>query len=79
MCQYAKITATLLACNDEFITPLVAELGLIDPVLYSKKSKKYVPLQSFLELIHMLGNKEILRELAKEILDRLPVIELGER
>lgn len=79
MCQYAKIAATLLACNgDEIVTPLVAELGPIDPVLYNKKSKKYVPLQSILELIRMLGNKEIPRELAKEILDRLPVIELGD-
>ncbi len=77
--RYAKSAATLLACGgDEIVMLPITELGPIDPVLYDERSDKYVPLQSILELIHMLGSKEIPKELAREILDRIPVIELGD-
>ncbi len=77
--RYAKSAAALLACcGDEIAMLPIAELGPIDPVLYDERSGKYVPLQSILELIDMLASRDIPRDLAREILDKLPVIEFGD-
>jgi len=77
--RYAKSAATLLACcGDEIVMLPIAELGPIDPVLYDERSGKYVPLQSILELIDMLASREMPRDLVREILDKLPVIEFGD-
>jgi len=77
--RFAKSAATLLACaGDEVAMLPVAELGPIDPVLYDEKRGRYVPLQSILEIIDMLAAKQVPRDMLREILDRIPVLELGD-
>ena len=75
--RYAKSAGTLLAlAGDELVMLPVAELGPIDPLLYDAKTGRYVPLQSILEMLDLLSGKT--RDLALAVLDRIPVIELGD-
>jgi len=77
--RYAKSAATLIACaGDEIVMLPVAELGPIDPVLHDPKTDRYVPLQSILEVVDLLARKNVPREIVREFVDRLPVIELGD-
>jgi hypothetical protein len=74
---YAKSAGTILAlAGDELVMLPVAELGPIDPLLYDAKTGRYVPLQSILEMLDLLSDKT--RDLALAVLDRIPVIELGD-
>jgi hypothetical protein len=75
--RYAKSAGTILAlAGDELVMLPVAELGPIDPLLYDAKTGRYVPLQSILEMLDLLSGKT--RDLALAVLDRIPVIELGD-
>lgn len=77
--RYAKSAATLIALSgDEVVMLPVAELGPIDPVIYDRKSERYVPLQSILEILDILRHKEVSRDVVNAILDRIPVLELGD-
>jgi hypothetical protein len=75
--RYAKSAGTILAlAGGELVMLPVAELGPIDPLLYDAKTGRYVPLQSILEMLDLLSGKT--RDLALAVLDRIPVIELGD-
>jgi ClpP class serine protease len=77
--RYAKSAATLLALSgDEVVMLPVAELGPVDPVIYDSKTERYIPLASILEVLDMLGQKNFPGELAKAVLERIPVVELGD-
>jgi hypothetical protein len=77
--RYAKSAATLLAlAGDEIVMLPVAELGPVDPVIYDPRTERYVPLQSILEILNLLSRGEISRDVVNAILERLPVIELGD-
>jgi ClpP class serine protease len=77
--RYAKSAATLLAlAGDEVVLLPVAELGPIDPVIYDSHIDRYIPLQSILEILDLLSQKGLTSELAKAILERIPVVELGD-
>jgi len=77
--RYAKSAATLLAlAGDEVIMLPVAELGPVDPVIYDHRTGRYVPLQSILEILNLLSRGEISKDVVNAILERLPVIELGD-
>ncbi len=77
--RYAKSAATLLAlAGDEVVMLPVAELGPVDPVIYDPRTGRYVPLQSILEILNLLSRGEISRDVVNAILERLPVIELGD-
>jgi hypothetical protein len=77
--RYAKSAATLLAlAGDEVVLLPVAELGPIDPVIYDSRSDRYIPLQSILEILDLLSQKGLTSELVKAILERIPVVELGD-
>jgi Periplasmic serine proteases (ClpP class) len=77
--RFAKSAAMMIACaSDEIVMTPIAELGPIDPVLREPKTGRYIPLQSILELLTMLSNKELPKNLVAEILNRLPIIELGD-
>jgi hypothetical protein len=77
--RYAKSAATLLAlAGDEVVLLPVAELGPIDPVIYDSHTERYIPLQSILEILDLLSQKGLTSELAKAILERIPVVELGD-
>lgn len=77
--RFAKSAAMMIACSsDEIVMTPIAELGPIDPVLREPKTGRYIPLQSILELLTMLSSKELPKNLVAEILNRLPIIELGD-
>ncbi|MFP3316568.1 MAG: hypothetical protein RXN91_09530 [Caldivirga sp.] len=67
--RFAKNAAVMIACaSDEIVMVSIAELGPIDPVLREPGSGRYIPLQSILELISMLGGKEPPKSLVAEVL-----------
>jgi ClpP class serine protease len=77
--RYAKSAATLLAlAGDEVVLLPVAELGPVDPVIYDSRNDRYIPLQSILEILDLLNQRGLTSELAKAILERIPVVELGD-
>jgi hypothetical protein len=77
--RYAKSAATLLAlAGDEVVLLPVAELGPVDPVIYDSRNERYIPLQSILEILDLLNQRGLTSELAKAILERIPVVELGD-
>ncbi|MGB9816431.1 MAG: SDH family Clp fold serine proteinase [Desulfurococcaceae archaeon] len=77
--RYAKSATTLLAlAGDEVVLLPVAELGPVDPVIYDSHIDRYIPLQSILEILDLLSQKGLTSELAKAILERIPVVELGD-
>jgi len=77
--RYAKSAATLLACSaDEVVVGPASELGPIDPVIEVPETRRYVPVQSLIELIEMIGKGSMAKEVVEEILKRIPVIELGD-
>jgi len=77
--RYAKSAATLLAlAGDEVVLLPVAELGPIDPVIYDSRGDRYIPLQSILEILDLLSQRGLTSELAKAILEKIPVVELGD-
>ena len=77
--RFAKSAAMMIACSsDEIVMTPIAELGPIDPVLRESRTNRYIPLQSILELLTMLSGRELPRNLITEILNRLPIIELGD-
>jgi hypothetical protein len=77
--RYAKSAATLLAlAGDEVVLLPVAELGPVDPVIYDSRTERYIPLQSILEILDLLNQRGLTSELAKAILERIPVVELGD-
>ncbi len=77
--RYAKSAATLLAlAGDEVVLLPVAELGPVDPVIYDSRGDRYIPLQSILEILDLLSQKGLTSELAKAILEKIPVVELGD-
>jgi ClpP class serine protease len=77
--RYAKSAATLLAlAGDEVVLLPVAELGPVDPVIYDSHTERYIPLQSILEILDLLSQKGLTSELAKAILEKIPVVELGD-
>ncbi|MCG2866871.1 MAG: hypothetical protein L7H08_05045 [Vulcanisaeta sp.] len=77
--RFAKSAAMMIACaSDEIVMTPIAELGPIDPVLREPRTGRYIPLQSILELLTMLSNRELPRNLVAEMLNRLPIIELGD-
>jgi ClpP class serine protease len=77
--RYAKSAATLLAlAGDEVVLLPVAELGPVDPVIYDSRGDRYIPLQSILEILDLLNQRGLTSELAKAILERIPVVELGD-
>ena len=77
--RFAKSAAMMIACaSDEIVMTPIAELGPIDPVLREPRTGRYIPLQSILELLTMLSSRELPKNLVAEILNRLPIIELGD-
>jgi len=77
--RFAKSAAMMIACaSDEIVMTPIAELGPIDPVLREPKTGRYIPLQSILELLTMLSSRELPKNLVAEMLNRLPIIELGD-
>jgi ClpP class serine protease len=77
--RYAKSAATLLAlAGDEVVLLPVAELGPVDPVIYDSRGDRYIPLQSILEILDLLNQRGLTSELAKAILEKIPVVELGD-
>jgi ClpP class serine protease len=77
--RYVKSAGTLLAlAGDEVVMLPIAELGPIDPVIYDSKTGRYIPLQSILEILDLLSRKDISKEVINAILERVPVIELGD-
>jgi len=77
--RYAKSAATLLAlAGDEVVLLPVAELGPVDPVIYDSRGDRYIPLQSILEILDLLSQRGLTSELAKAILEKIPVVELGD-
>ena len=62
------------------MTP-IAELGPIDPVIYYDRARRFVPIQSIMESFNRII--EALRSglpdrVISELLDRLPIIEIGD-
>ena len=77
--RYAKSAATLLAlAGDEVVLLPVAELGPVDPVIYDPNTNRYIPLQSILEILNLLSQRGLSGDIAKAILERIPVVELGD-
>lgn len=77
--RYVESAGTLLAlAGDEVVMLHIAELGPIDPVIYDSKTGRYIPLQSILEILDLLSRKDISKEVINAILERVPVIELGD-
>jgi len=76
--RFAKSAGTLLAlAGDELVMLPIAELGPIDPVIYDSKTEHYIPLQSILEILNILSSG-VSRDVVNAILEKLPVIELGD-
>jgi len=77
--RYAKSAATILAlAGDEIVMLPVAELGPVDPVIYDLSTKRYIPLQSILEILNLLSQKGLPGDLVKAVLEKTPVLELGD-
>ncbi len=77
--RWAKSAATILSCSgDEIILTRIAELGPIDPVIYVEKVKRYVPALSIIELFKTLPHLGLPENLLKDLLDKLPVMEIGD-
>ena len=77
--RYAKSAATILAlAGDEIVMLPVAELGPVDPVIYDLNTKRYIPLQSILEILNLLSQRGLPGDLVKAILEKTPVLELGD-
>ena len=77
--RYVKSAATLLAlAGDEVVMSPIAELGPIDPVIYDSRVGRYIPLQSILEILNLISRKDITKEVINLILEKVPVIELGD-
>ncbi len=77
--RLAKSVATLVACAaDEIVMHPPAELELIDPVIESPETKRYMPVLSLIELVEMLRKKGFDINVVKEISDKMPVTELGD-
>ena len=77
--RYVKSAATLLAlAGDEVVMSPIAELGPIDPVIYDSRVGRYIPLQSILEILNLISRKDITKEVINLILEKIPVIELGD-
>jgi hypothetical protein len=77
--RYAKSAGTLLAlAGDEVVMLPVAELGPVDPVVYDSRSGRYIPLQSILETLNLVSRGELSKDVVNAILERLPVLELGD-
>ena len=76
--RFAKSAGTLLAlAGDELVMLPIAELGPIDPVIYDSKTEHYIPLQSILEILNILSSG-VSRDVVNAVLEKLPVIELGD-
>ncbi|OYT38524.1 MAG: hypothetical protein B6U89_05735 [Desulfurococcales archaeon ex4484_58] len=77
--RWAKSAATILSCSgDEIVMTRIAELGPIDPVIYVEKVKRYVPALSIIELFKTLPHLGLPDNLLKDLLDKLPVMEIGD-
>jgi len=77
--RYAKSAATLIACAASEIVMLpIAELGPIDPVTFDPRARRYVPTQSLIDTVRLILETRIPKELASEVLDRLPITEIGD-
>jgi len=77
--RFAKSAATILACSgDEIVMTRIAELGPIDPLIYMDSVKRYVPAQSVIELFKTLPNMGLPDTLLRELLSKLPVVEIGD-
>jgi hypothetical protein len=74
--RFTKSAGTLLAlAGDELVMLPIAEP--IDPVIYDLKTERYIPLQSILEILNILSSR-VPRDVVNAILEKLPVIELGD-
>jgi PHP family Zn ribbon phosphoesterase len=68
-----------LACSaDELILSPVSELEAIDPVIEAPETRRYLPVQPLVELIEIIGKGALHTDVVKEILNRIPVTELGD-
>jgi len=77
--KHVRSTATLLAlAGDEVVMLPIAELGPIDPVIYDSRIGRYIPLQSILEILNLISRRDITKEVINLILEKIPVIELGD-
>jgi len=76
--RLAKSAGTILACSgDEIVLTRIAELGPIDPVVFIHDIKRYVPVMSLIELFKIIPRLELFNTY-KELINKLPVIEIGD-
>jgi len=77
--RYVKSAATLIACAASEVVMLpIAELGPIDPVTYDPRARRYVPTQSLIDTVRLVLETRMPKELASEVIDRLPITEIGD-
>ncbi len=77
--RWAKSAATMLACSgDEIVMTRIAELGPIDPIIYMSEARRYVPALSLIELFKTLPQLGLPEKYLENILDKLPLLEIGD-
>jgi hypothetical protein len=77
--RWAKSAATMLSCSgDEIVMTRIAELGPIDPVVYVEKTHRYVPALSLIELFKILPQLGLPEKYLRDVLDKLPLLEIGD-
>ncbi len=77
--RWAKSAGTLLSCSgDEIVMTRIAELGPIDPMIHIEKIHRYVPVLSIIELFKILPQLGLPDKILKDIIDKLPLIEIGD-
>ena len=81
--RLAKSAASLIALSgDELVMTPVAELGPVDPVTYYARARRFVPIQSIIEsfnrVLETLRRGELPDKVVSELLDRLPIVEIGD-